>query len=65
MPASGRIPPGSDILLGKIPLGRVGEPADVAQLAVVLSSEIAGYVTATSIFVDGGMTDYPEFGHGG
>jgi NAD(P)-dependent dehydrogenase (short-subunit alcohol dehydrogenase family) len=58
-------PAGIRDLLGKIPLGRVGEPLDVARLAVVLASEVAGYVTATSIFVDGGMSDYPDFSHGG
>ena len=58
-------PAGVRDLLGKIPLGRVGEPLDVARLAVVLASEVAGYVTATSVFVDGGMSDYPDFSHGG
>jgi len=58
-------PAGAQDLLSKIPLGRVGEPQDVARLAVVLASEVAGYVTATSVFIDGGMTDYADFGHGG
>jgi glucose 1-dehydrogenase len=58
-------PAGAADLLAKIPLGRVGEPADVARMAVVLASDVAGYVTATSVFVDGGMTDYPDFAHGG
>lgn len=52
-------------LLAKIPLGRIGEPDDVARMAVVLSSDIASYITATTIFIDGGMTDYPSFSHGG
>ncbi len=52
-------------LLGKIPLGRIGEPEDVARMALVLASDIAGYVTGTTVFVDGGMTDYPSFAHGG
>jgi enoyl-[acyl-carrier-protein] reductase (NADH) len=34
-------------------------------MAVVLASDIASYVTGTSVFVDGGMTDYPAFTHGG
>jgi NAD(P)-dependent dehydrogenase (short-subunit alcohol dehydrogenase family) len=58
-------PAGTLDLLGKIPLGRVGEPHDVARLAVVLASDVAAYVTGTSVFVDGGMTDYPDFAHGG
>ena len=58
-------PAGRKDLLSKIPLGRVGEPHEVAALAVVLASDIGAYVTGTSVFVDGGMTDYPDFGHGG
>jgi NAD(P)-dependent dehydrogenase (short-subunit alcohol dehydrogenase family) len=56
---------GQTDLLSKIALGRVGEPEDVACLAVVLASDVAAYVTGTSVFVDGGMTDYPAFLHGG
>lgn len=58
-------PQGYKDLLTKIPLGRIGEPEDIARMAVVLASDIAGYVTATTVFVDGGMTDYPSFAHGG
>lgn len=52
-------------LLGKIPLGRMGTAEDVAGMAVVLVSDVGAYVTGTTLFVDGGMTDYPEFAHGG
>ncbi|MBV9883004.1 MAG: SDR family oxidoreductase [Sphingomonadaceae bacterium] len=58
-------PEGMRDLLTKIPLGRIGEPEDVANMALVLASDLAAYVTGTTIFVDGGMTDYPEFAHGG
>jgi NAD(P)-dependent dehydrogenase (short-subunit alcohol dehydrogenase family) len=58
-------PEGYKDLLTKIPLGRIGEPEDIAKMAVVLASDIASYVTATTVFVDGGMTDYPSFAHGG
>lgn len=58
-------PAGQQDLISKISLGRVGEPADVAGLVVILASDVAGYVTGTSIFIDGGMTDYPAFSHGG
>jgi enoyl-[acyl-carrier-protein] reductase (NADH) len=34
-------------------------------MVVVLVSDIASYVTGRTIFVDGGMTDYPDFAHGG
>ncbi len=58
-------PEGHRDLLSKIPLGRVGTPEDIAGMAIVLASDIAGYMTGTTVFVDGGMTDYPEFAHGG
>lgn len=56
---------GSDAALEKllrlIPYGRIGEPEDVARAAVWLASDQADYVTGTTLFVDGGMTLYPEF----
>ncbi len=52
-------------LAGKIPLGRIGESAEIARMAVVLASDVASYVTGTTVFVDGGMTLYPSFEHGG
>jgi glucose 1-dehydrogenase len=52
-------------LLGKIPLGRMGQVADITGLVTVLASDVGAYVTGTTVFVDGGMTDYPEFAHGG
>jgi glucose 1-dehydrogenase len=52
-------------LLTKIPLGRLGDPDELARMVVVLVSDAASYVTGCTIFVDGGMTDYPAFTHGG
>jgi NAD(P)-dependent dehydrogenase (short-subunit alcohol dehydrogenase family) len=52
-------------LLDKIPLKRIGEPQEIARMVVVLVSDVASYVTGRTIFVDGGMTDYPDFAHGG
>ncbi len=52
-------------LLEKIPLNRIGEPEDIARMVVMLVSDAASYVTGRTIFVDGGMTDYPSFAHGG
>jgi glucose 1-dehydrogenase len=43
-----------DWLLAHIPLGRPGEPADVAAAAAFLASDDASYITGTSIVVDGG-----------
>lgn len=42
-------------LLGNIPLGRVGQPRDVAGLAAFLASDDADYVTGTTLYVDGGL----------
>lgn len=52
-------------LLEKIPLRRMGTPEEIAAMAVFLVSDAAAYVTGTTIFVDGGMLDYPDFQHGG
>ncbi len=52
-------------LLEKIPLHRIGDPTEVARIVLVLVSDIASYVTGRTVFVDGGMTDYPDFAHGG
>jgi NAD(P)-dependent dehydrogenase (short-subunit alcohol dehydrogenase family) len=37
-----------------IPLGRFGEPADMAGAALFLASDLAGWVTGTTLHVDGG-----------
>jgi len=42
-------------LLGHIPLGRLGTPADVAHAVCYLASDLAGYVTGETIHVNGGM----------
>jgi hypothetical protein len=42
-------------LPGEIPLGRIGEPADVASAVAWLASHEASYINGTTIFVDGGM----------
>ena len=42
-------------LLGHIPLGRLGTPADVAHAVCFLASDLAGYVTGETIHVNGGM----------
>ena len=47
-------------LLDQIPLGRIGETADVTGVAVFLASEEAKYVTGSTYFVDGGLTWHYE-----
>lgn len=44
-----------------IPLGRAGTPEEMAAAAVFLCSDEASYVTGQTLFVDGGLTLYPEF----
>jgi len=52
-------------LITKIPLGRMGEPKEIAQVATFMVSGAASYMSGSTVFVDGAMTDYPEFAHGG
>jgi len=42
-------------LLGRIPLGRLGTPADVASAVAFLASPQAGYITGATLHVNGGM----------
>ncbi len=43
-------------LIGQIPLGRMGRPAEVASAAVFLLSDDASYIAGAELCVDGGMT---------
>ena len=52
-------------LLKLIPYQRIGEPEDIARIAVWLASDDTDYINGTTIFVDGGMTLYPGFATGG
>ena len=42
-------------LIGSIPLGRLGTPADIAAAVAYLVSPAASYVTGTTLHVNGGM----------
>jgi len=42
--------------IANTPLRRIGEPDDIAPLAVFLASEGARFITGQTIFVDGGLT---------
>jgi NAD(P)-dependent dehydrogenase (short-subunit alcohol dehydrogenase family) len=46
----------ADPILGALPLGRFGEPEDVAGLALYLASPASDYVTGAVFVVDGGMS---------
>lgn len=41
-------------ILSRTPLGRVGEPAEVAAVAVFLASEEASYITGQTVYCEGG-----------
>jgi len=47
-------------LLDEIPLKRIGDPDEVAALAAYLASSAAGYVTAATFFIDGGLMQYTK-----
>jgi 3-oxoacyl-[acyl-carrier protein] reductase len=42
----------------EIPMGRYGEPEELACLAVFLASPVAGYITGAVMPVDGGLRRY-------
>jgi 3-oxoacyl-[acyl-carrier protein] reductase len=42
-------------MLSGIPLGRLGDPSDIAKVAVFLASEDSRYMTGQTLHVDGGM----------
>jgi len=44
-----------DGILTQIPLGRMGQPEDVAAVVVYLASDAAAYMTGQTLHVDGGM----------
>jgi 3-oxoacyl-[acyl-carrier protein] reductase len=44
-----------EAVLPQIPLGRMGNPRDVAEMAAFLASDRASYLTGQTIMVDGGM----------
>lgn len=48
-------PDALETVVGKIPLARVGQPEEVAPMAIMLASDDASYITGQHIYVDGGM----------
>jgi glucose 1-dehydrogenase len=43
-------------LVDRTPVGRIGQPADVAHVAAFLASDDASFITGTILFPDGGIT---------
>ena len=52
----------SDPILARMPLGRFGQPDDVAGLALYLASPASDYVTGAVFVVDGGLSVSPVMG---
>ena len=48
-------------LLKLIPYGRIGDVEDIAKAVVFLASDASDYIVGTTLFIDGGMSLYPEF----
>jgi NAD(P)-dependent dehydrogenase (short-subunit alcohol dehydrogenase family) len=49
-----------DMIVAACPLGRIGEPEDMAGIAIYLASRAGAYVTGAVIPVDGGITTRPS-----
>ena len=49
-------PEGAAAFLEKVPLGRIGEPSDIAACVAFLLSDEASYVTGQTLKADGGMS---------
>jgi glucose 1-dehydrogenase len=58
-------PEAYEALMRLVPYKRIGEPDDIAHAAVWLASDASDYVNGVTLFIDGGMTLYPEFASGG
>jgi NAD(P)-dependent dehydrogenase (short-subunit alcohol dehydrogenase family) len=43
-------------IVSRVPLKRLGEPSEIAPLAVFLASEASNFMTGEIIYIDGGMT---------
>jgi len=50
------IPGYFEAMVASVPIGRMGEPADIANCILFLASDDANYITGTEITVDGGFS---------
>jgi NAD(P)-dependent dehydrogenase (short-subunit alcohol dehydrogenase family) len=54
-------PDGVSRFVARAPLGRLGQPVDVADACLFLASPAARFVTGTTLVVDGGVLAAPAF----
>ena len=55
--ARARDVPGFDeAMVGATPMGRLGEPEDIAQMALYLAGDAAAWTSGQTLYVDGGIT---------
>jgi glucose 1-dehydrogenase len=54
-------PEKSKMVLQHIPMGRAGTADEMGGVAVFLASDEAAYITGQTLYVDGGLTLYPDF----
>ena len=45
------------VLSAAQPIGRMGTPAEIAQMALYLASDAASFITGTDFLIDGGFTN--------
>ncbi len=50
-----------ELVESHIPMGRAGDPGEIASLVAFLASDEASYITGQTIYACGGLTLYPEF----
>ena len=56
-PALQAVPAGvNEAFLRQVPMGRIGQPEEIASVAAFLASDDASYITGSGIVVDGGYT---------
>ena len=54
-------PESRDMVEAHIPMGRAGEAWEMGAAAAFLCSDDAAYITGQTLFIDGGLTLYPDF----
>jgi NAD(P)-dependent dehydrogenase (short-subunit alcohol dehydrogenase family) len=54
--------PSGEAVAHRLPMGRIGEPEDVAKCALFLASEASSFITGQILVVDGGASVLPSGG---